>query len=571
MDIVRTTIKLSKTIRNVARMREIISVFAKNGFAEFMTIGITSNIPNFVLPKSKIKIKEELNKEQERNWQKIIGFRLRKCFEELGPSFIKFGQLLSTREDLFDEGFIQEMQLLRDRAKGIPNNEAWAVVEASLGKKKEQVFKNIVEEPIGTASIGVVYKAQLITGEDVVVKIRRPGIEKIIETDFSILLFLISQIEKVSQEVKYLGISRIVNDFAGSIQNELNFHLEALNCERLKNNLARHDKDNIFYIPKVYKEFTTDNVLVMEFLTGKPFSDQAMIKAHREELTTQINYGIKLFLKTFLQDGFFHADLHGGNFFFQPNGQIGLIDFGLMGTLGKRNRQNFVAIIYALINNNYEYLVYEFLDVAEYDKAPKVDALINDVKNALSPFIGLTVQQTNFSQVLKAVIKTLNHHQIYLPRDWFIVFRAFITLDGVGKEIGIDLDVLKVLESDLDELVKANLNKDELIEEALWSAKDVVFGLRTLPRHLKWFFKDWAAKNYAFDINVAGIDEASKKINSGFKTLSNSILVATFFTAGVYMMGRGPVQTLADIPTITWVFWAIASSFFFRRLLFAKH
>ncbi|MCO4793612.1 MAG: AarF/ABC1/UbiB kinase family protein, partial [Bacteriovoracaceae bacterium] len=481
MDLIKTGIGITKTIRNVGRLREIATIFGRHGFDEFIGLGIGSKIPGFVLPKGKTKIQEELEKRSDKDWQGVIGYRLRLVFQELGPAFIKFGQLLSSREDIFDESFINEMKILRDKVKPIPLEVVKPLIETNLGKPIGEVFKEIDPEPLGTASIGVVYKAILLDGTDVVIKVKRPGIDRMIETDFQILLFLSGQIEKVSEEIKFLGLSRIIHDFGISLQNELNFNVEALNCNRLRSNLKKHDLDETFYLPFSYPELTTENILVMERLKGTPFSDQKGIEPHLEDLKPKLDKGVQVFMRTFLQDGFFHADLHGGNFFYLDNGQIGIIDFGLMGTLGKKGRSNFIAIIYALLTFNYENLVYEFLDVAEYDKIPDVESLIADVRDALSPFIGLTVSQMDFTKLLQVILDTLKKHQIFLPRDWFVVFRALMTLDGVGKSIGFDLDLYGMMENDIQDLIKSTVSKEDLIEEAVWVGRDVLSSARIFP------------------------------------------------------------------------------------------
>ena len=230
MDLIKTGIGIGKTIRNVARLRDIVSVFARHGFAEFISIGVTSKIPDFVLPSSQKDIKREIAEKGEKSLGKTLGYRLRLCFEELGPAFIKFGQLLGSREDLFDKGFIDEMHQLRDKVKPVSLTISIKTIEESLGKKFSEVFESIDEKPVGTASIGVVYKAKLLNGDEVVVKVRRPQISKEITRDFSILSFLATQVEKASEEIRYLGLSRIVNDFAISLQNELNFNIEAMSC-----------------------------------------------------------------------------------------------------------------------------------------------------------------------------------------------------------------------------------------------------------------------------------------------------------------------------------------------------
>ena len=227
MDLIKTGIGITKTIRNVGRLKEIATIFGRHGFDEFIALGLGSKLPGFVLPKSKTRIKEELEKRSEKDWGGVIGYRLRLAFQELGPAFIKFGQLLSSREDIFDQSFINEMKILRDKVKPVPYETVKPIIERELGKPIDEIFQSIDPTPLGTASIGCVYKAVLKDGTDVVVKVKRPGIDRMIETDFAILLFMSGQIEKVSEEIKYLGLSRIIHDFGMTLQNELNFNVEA--------------------------------------------------------------------------------------------------------------------------------------------------------------------------------------------------------------------------------------------------------------------------------------------------------------------------------------------------------
>lgn len=537
-------------------MREIVSIFARHGFDEFITSGVTSYIPDFVLPKSKKGIKDELASREDREWPEVIGFRLRQCFEEMGPAFIKFGQLLASREDLFDPAFTQQMSLLRDKVKPIAFSQMRSSVEISLGKKIEEVFSEVEDAPIGTASIGVVYRAKLLDGTGVVLKVRRPNIEKEIQTDFGILKFLALQTERVSSEIKYLGVSRIIHDFTISLQTELNFNIEALNAKRFAKNLAAHDVKNVYVVPEIYQEYCSEALLVMQEMKGIPFSNTEKIIPVMKDVQENLLYGVELFMKTFLKDGFFHADLHGGNFFYLDNGQIGLIDFGLMGSLGTRSRKNFIAIIYALVTYNYENLIYEFLDVADYDEVPDIDHLIQDVRDALSPFVGLTVQQTNFSLVLLSVVRTLKKHQLYLPREWYIVFRSLITLDGVGKSVQIDLDIFAIFEKDIQEIIKNAINKDDLLEEGLWTARDIVTSSRTFPRHLKWFLKTWSKNGYKFEVIHTGHENSVRSISSAIVFLGFAILSGVLFYSGVSFFNGEMIQSWKQVPLMTWMHWA---------------
>jgi ubiquinone biosynthesis protein len=553
MDIIKTSIGLSKTIRNVSRFKEIILIFAKHGFDEFIMGSASIVLPNFVIPKSKKSIREDLD---ERNWQETLGRRLRLCFEELGPAFIKFGQLLSSREDIFDASFINEMKILRDKVKPVAFSKVKLDVETYLGGKIEDYFEFVDDTPVGTASIGVVYSGKLKDGTQVVLKVKRPGIEKMMETDFSILKFLCSQAEKVSEEIKYIGVSRIVRDFESSLATEMNFYLESLNCKRFKKSVTAHNADGLLYIPEVYDDLSSRDLLVMERLDGIPFSDHENISIYLDEIGEKLEEGYRTFIKTFLQDGFFHADLHGGNFFLLKDGRIGLIDFGLMGTLSKKARKNFIALTYAMLTFNYENVVYEFLDVAEYQTIPDIDILIADVRDGLSPYIGLTAKQTDFTQALRIVISTLKKHEIFLPREWFIVFRAIMTLDGVGRSIGKDFDVYSMMEDDIHELIKDGFSKDELIEEGLWTARDLVSSSRLIPRHIKWFLKDWSKKKYAFEFKLTGHEKSISDLNNSIIFLSYIVISCVFLFSGVSFINNSEeVSSIGAIPMLSWIAW----------------
>ncbi len=570
MDIIKTGIGISKTIKNVSRFREILTVLSRHGFSELIVkSGLDKLIPGFVLPARVSQLKNEALSSEE--WWQIFGTQLRLSFEELGPSFIKVGQLMATREDILEPSMIRELKLLQNKVKGIPFEAARAVIEDNLGKKLEDVFLSVDPVAIGTASIGVVYQAQLHSGQKVVVKVRRPNIARTILTDFEILLFIVDKLEKVSSEIKFLGMSKMISDFFKSTQTELNFMIEAQNCERLRKNLEVIDKDGYLVVPKVFKEYTTQEVLVLEFLDGRPFNEFHSMQELGLDMVEKLEKSIQLFTHTLLADGFFHADLHGGNFFVLKDRRIGIIDFGLMGTLSKKNRANLISILYAVITYNFDNLVYEFLDVAEYESVPDHEELIRDIKDAISPYIGLSIKETNMTELVRNLIRTLSKHELYLPREWFIIFRALMTLDGVGKSIGMDLNIFQVLEKDLPGLVNELLSKDNAQEELMWVAKDVISSLRIVPKHLKWFLKESSKNNYSAEIRIRDLDRLSRGINRSFYTLGLSLMACVFILCGSLFVRNIEIVKLSDIPVISWVFWGIATYMMGRVALLRKY
>lgn len=570
MDIIRTSIGITKTIKNVGRFREILTVLARHGFSELIVkSGLDKIIPGFVLPAKVSELKrEDLSNDE---WWQIFGTQLRLSFEDLGPSFIKLGQLLATREDILDAALIRELKLLQNKVRGIPFDVAKAAIEENLGKKIEEVFRSIDENAIGTASIGVVYKAELLNGDKVVVKVRRPGISKTILTDFEILLYIVQKLEKVSSEIKFLGLSKAISDFFKSTQNELNFQVEAQNCERLRKNLQSIDKDGYIVVPRVYREYSTSEVLVLEFLDGRPFNEFHSLEELGPDVVVKLEKSIELFTHTLLADGFFHADLHGGNFFVMKDRRIGIIDFGLMGTLSKKNRANLIGILYAVITHNYDNLVYEFLEVAEYDSIPDHDELIRDIRDSISPYVGLSVQETNMSELVRNLIKTLSKHELYLPREWFIIFRALITLDGVGKSIGLDINIFKLLDKDMPKLINELLSQKNAQEELMWLAKDLLSSIRIVPKHMKWFLKEVSRNNYAIEHRVRGLEDLSNQMSRAIYILGLTLLAGICILSGTLFALNREVVALHDIPIISWIFWSFAAYLLVRIVTLRKY
>jgi ubiquinone biosynthesis protein len=571
MNIIKTGVGITRTIKNAHRLKEIISVFAINGFGEFIGEGITSLIPNFVLPSSRVKTKLEWKERGKKEWTQAVATNLRECFEELGPTFIKFGQLISSREDLFDPIIIEEFKKLRDQAKGVHFSEVEEVLNRYYLKGLSEHFLSFEKKPLGVASIGLVYPATLNDGTEVVVKVRRPHIANIIETDFSILSFLVQQLEKFAEDFRYLGLSRIVDDFGLSLQSELNFNSERLNCERFRTIIESRDEKKILKIPKTYSRLSNEEILVIERLQGIAFSDPRILDKV-EEMKPILMDGLDIFIKNFLQDGFFHADLHGGNFFYiESEKRIGIIDFGLMGSLGKKSRLNFISILYALVNFDFENLVYEFLDVAEYNEIPNVDQLTCDVKNSLGHFVGLSLQETKAGLILQAIVKTLGKHHIYLPRDWFIVFRALITLDGVGKSLNIDIDIIKLVEKDIEGLLKESFSRERILEEGMWAVKDLSTLARVLPRHAKWFLKDFSKKKYRFDLEQKDLLKGSLKVSRSLEMIARAIFAIGAFLSGTLMALKvSPTLELNTFPVIVWLMWVLAFVIYFFPFHFFK-
>lgn len=545
-----------QSIRNASRFKEILSVFVKNGFEEFVvTSRLHEVIPNFVFParkKEKI-ISNAVSKDQ---WWGVVGYRLRLSFEELGPAFVKFGQLLGTRDDFFDTAFTTEMRKLQDDVKGISWAQAKDLVEKCWGKDYLEVCEEINEDPIASASIASVFTATLKTGEKVVIKIKRPGIDQVIESDFQLMKVLVKTLESTSEQFKWMAISRTLEEFHRTIKDELNLMHELRSLERLKDNLARTKDSSILVLPTPFRELSNENVLVMEYLDGVPFS-----KLSPGDVTPKLKQSllqcVQLFMNSLLRDGFFHADLHGGNFLRLANDKIGVVDFGLVGTLSQKNKKTFMSLLYNLSVGDFDRLSYELLDVAEYDSVPDYQELSRDLEIALTPFLILNSSQIPSAEFMQNLVSILSKHRLFLPREWSIIFRALVTLDGVGRSLGVDIKVFEVLDKSTKEFTSGLINKDQIIMDSLWFLKDSMGSMRMWPKHLDWFLKEFSKNNYAMDFRIRGLN---KEVN----TISKSVqfLALLIFSSATLLMGLFFIEdkniSFSTLPLMTLVFWSFA-------------
>lgn len=549
-----------QSIRNVTRFREILSVFVKNGFEEFIYKSkLHEIIPNFVFPASK---KEQViaNSISTDQWWSVVGHRLRKSFEELGPAFIKFGQLLGTRDDFFSSSFTMEMKKLQDDVKGIAWSEAKESIEKCWGKSISEVCRSINQEPIASASIASVFTAILKNGEKVVIKIKRQGIEQIIESDFQLMSVLVRALESSSEQFRWMALSRTLEEFYRSIKAEVNLLYELKNLERLRLNLSKVKNSDILVLPKPYPELCNENVLVMEYLDGIPFSKLKSSDVTKE-LQDQLLKCVQLFLHSLLKDGFFHADLHGGNFFYLENEKIGIVDFGLVGTLSHKNKNTFMSILYNLSVGDFDRLVYELLDVAEYDKVPDYQELARDLEITLSPFLVLSASQIPSAEFMQNLVGILSKYRIFLPREWSIIFRALVTLDGVGRSLGVDIKVFEILDKSTKEFTSTLINKDQILMESLWFLKDSLSSLRMWPRHINWFLKEFSKNNYAIDLKIKGLNRDLHIAAKSLQFLGFIIMSCTLLGMGLFFIVDKNIN-FHQLPLITLIFW-IASLIIF--------
>lgn len=555
MNILAAPRQVSRTVRNIARIRQITAVFAKHGFQELLD---KLGFARFVPQKYK-RVKPEPNRSAPE--------RLRIAFEELGPTFIKLGQLLSSRTDLMPEHYVLELSKLQDRVTPLPYTVIKNSVERELGSTLSELFTSFSEAPLASASIGQVHEAVLKDGTRVVVKVQRPGIDLLIKTDISVLTSLAAALERYFPETQVLAPQTLVEEFFQAMSLELDFILEANNILKSRENLK--DLPDI-YVPQVFLELCTQKVLVVEKLEGLKLDDTAALDKKGIDRKALAETAAKAFLKTALEDGFFHGDLHLGNLFAldasplsEGRPRLGMIDFGIMGYLTPRARESLLRILVALSEQNFETLCLEYAELGSSRGSTDFDSFQRQVHATVAPYLGLPLSQMNVGKVLIDATTVAARHHIRIPREWMLIFKAIYTLEGTCQKLDPHFNPMPLLESYVEPLLRPQLNWTQFSKDMLLGSRDVQHVAQMLPRQLHWFFKRLASNGYAIEIKDAGAELARQQSDRNFRRLSLAVTGGSGLLAAMgafhfsYAYGSHGFQLVgvALFVAAGWCFW----------------
>jgi ubiquinone biosynthesis protein len=423
---------IGRTYRHLNRYRQILAVLFKYGFGdllEMLKIDQYIEVGLQMISRKGATRVERLNRPQ----------RLRMAFEELGPTYIKLGQILSTRPDLVPMEYIEELSKLQDKIPAFPFEAARKVILSEFGIGPDELFDSLEEEPFGSASIGQVHRAVLKDGEAVAVKIQRPGIRKIIEVDLEIMLHLATLAERHIEELSLHRPVKIVEEFARTLEKEIDYKNEATNMERV----ARHFLDDPHvYIPKVYRETTTTRVLTTEYIEGIKISDIDRLEAaglDREILTAR---GADLVLKQIFVHGFFHADPHPGNIFVLPDNVICLLDFGMTGIVDRQTREDFVDLLDGIVHHNEARAAQVLLKLTYWDNEPERRLFEREVADFMGRHLYKPLKDIELGKLLLQLLELATSLRLRIPPDIFLMIKAFSTVEGVGHLLDPGFDMV---------------------------------------------------------------------------------------------------------------------------------
>lgn len=550
---IQTGRQLGQAVKNVQRLRQVIAVFAKHGFADVLQrMDLGKYLPKKFQPLSEPS-------ESEKN----PATRLRESFEELGPTYVKLGQLLSTRSDLIPENFIEEFTKLQDNVLPVPATEIKNAVEKSLNKTIIEAYQDFNPEPLASASIAQVHEATLHTGEKVVVKVQRPGIDKIIETDVSLLAFLARLLEKYVPETRIIGPTTIVDEFFRTLTYELDFNVEANNIRRIRENLKEFEK---IVVPKVYKDLSSTKILTLEKIEGVRVDDSAALDRENIDRKEIVKLGNRAFMKSVLVDGIFHGDLHAGNLFVMPGNRIGIIDFGIVGRLSEKSRDLLANMVMALVHEDFEKLCYYYAELGTANPSVDFKEFERDLRNTISPYMGLKLNEINSGKILIEATKIATKYQIRVPGEWMIVFKAIVTIEGMGKNLAPDFDMLEAAQDIIKNLIKSQYSPQRFARDLMYTGKELAELFKIMPRQIRWMFKKFNSNDFAFEFQSKQIEEIRLELQKNSKRTSLSIVIAAFMIAASISLEFESQQMVGEFPLVTVVLFVLAILFMLKLL-----
>ena len=481
--------------------------------------------------------------------------RMRRSFEELGPSFIKLGQLLATRPDLVPEEYVTEFEKLHDRVQTLPFEVIEEVLKDEFGNSLYQVFESIDPEPLGSASIAQVHRARLRSGESVVIKVQRPGIIQTINDDLNVLYLLAELLSTYVAETRPYNPTGIVDEYFKTLELETNFVVEANNLRRFKENFSSVD---YIKIPAVHFELTTERVLVMEALQGIPLSQEGSLSQASINPHEVIRRGLRAYLKMVFEDGLFHGDLHAGNFFVLPDNHIGLVDFGVVGRLNSRTQGAIANMLLALSKEDYERLAYEYVDLAPFTDRVNVDLFARDLRELIAPYYGLTLKNVNLGKILMRSAGIAARHHIQVPTELMMFFKSIVSIEGMGRKIHPDFDFLQYSLEFAGDLAKNHFGPQKVMNDMTQMARESHAFLNALPRQLNFFLRKLNSPDHAFRLKVGEIKELKRSVESSSNLLFLGVIIASLILSSSYIVVHDTQNHIGGIPTLSFIGYVFA-------------
>mgnify|MGYP001388241493 FL=1 len=477
------------------------------------------------------------------------------AMEELGPTFIKFGQLLSTRPDVLPRDHIDEFSKLQDKVPPVPVGEVKEQIEHEFGAPVEQLFAEFQPVPIASASIAQVHSGRLHSGEEVVFKVRRPGIKRVVETDIDILMGLAHLIEQHLPAIAIYDPVNLVREFQRTILREMNFSREGQTINRFSTNFA---EDPTVYVPLVFWEHTKETVLTLERVHGIKISNLKELKAEGYDLKELARRGADTFLRQVLEHGLFHGDPHPGNIFVMPEHVICMLDYGMVGRLGQGLKDQLIDLLEALLRKDAEQIISSLLYTGELTDDTDLKNLRRDLQEFIEDYYDILLQDIKVGRLLAEFIDLLTHYRIHLPADFMLLTKALVAMEGLGRQLDPQFNMVGHLRPWIERLVRERLHPSHLSKEFARVASAYSALAKTLPHDVKEFLNRINRNQFKIDLEHRGLDRLVTDLDRASNRLSFALIIGALIVGSSLIMQTNIGPLMFGFPLLGILGYSIA-------------
>lgn len=462
--------------------------------------------------------------------------RIRRALEDLGPTFIKFGQVMSTRPDVVPADVVAELRLLQECVPPFPSEIAVSILERELDQTVDKLFAEFDPQPIAAASLAQVHRARHFDGTPLAIKIRRPNAVRDVERDLSLMMELASLIERHIPEAQAFDPVGLVNQFSRSVRREVNFTREARTIDEFAR-LFRHDATIL--VPRVYWDLSTEAVVTMQFVDGLRMVDPEEIRRHGIPPEEVAANGARIFMKMAFEYGLFHGDPHPGNLRVLRDGTIGVIDFGLVGILEDDKREDLVDFLLSMARHDVAGTVDVVLRIGHPYREIDRPLLRADVRDFVETYYGVELERLDMARLLGDFVAILTHHGIRYPADLMLLIRALVTLEGVGRNLDPAFNLSKHLAPFVEQVVRDRQQPGRIARRLLADGRRIAHAMHDLPLHLEQTMAKLATDDLKIQFEHRNLDRLITELDRSGNRLAIGLITSALIVASALVLRSG--------------------------------
>lgn len=522
-------------VQDIRRLRQIAAVLTKHGFSAVVA---GTGLARFAPDSSGDEVEFEERAEQSLLGEDRSGaaIRFRSVLEDLGPTFVKLGQILSTRPDIMPPEFMDELKTLQDRVPAMKFEQIQAQVEEQLGRPLADIYATFNEKPLAAASIGQVHRATTHDGEEVVVKVQRPGIAQKIRSDLDLLYYLARVLEATIQEFELYTPTAIVREFEKAILSELNFNEEASNLREFADNFAETDYVST---PRVYDELTNEQILTMEFIDAVKMSE---IEGGSERALRVLDHLLDAMCKMVMYDGFFHGDPHPGNILVRDDDTLVFIDFGLVGRLSNAQQDDLIYLIISVLTGDVEGISRSLLKMGRPVGRVNLRAFKQDIVRIRDEFMLSSLRDIDVTQFVRECTTAAQHHRIRLNPNYAILTKAAATIEGIMRALDPQMDIMQVGMPYARQLARDRFSARKVVQGVVSGAVGLSGFLTQVPQQLDQVLTDLEQGNLEIRLRHAVLDDIGKLMNTLATRMFLGIIAAGLIVASALLLRDVSIQ-----------------------------